>query len=258
MTDKLYGTDRLLRAVGEDLEVRGSDGRTVYGTLVPYGVSTRIGGGMGYDETFAAGAFAKSITEGAASRAKLTVGHRLELLPIGRATELVEEPSRLVGSFYVSNTADGDDALQRIRDGAVDSFSVEFQPIRSEWNQDRTAVVRREARLFGVSLVAYPAYDGALVTGIRSVAAVADILQRFPDLEQTIEDLISSRMMTNREETEGTPPPNDAGHLPDVDDTPPPTLAGHLSEEQQRALDDLRDRLGRLTTGALDHVGENR
>lgn len=257
MSDRLYGDDRLIRHVDTDIEIRADgEGRTVYGMLVPFDTPTQIGGLLGgYEERFAHGAFAKSINDGAATRAKLTVGHRLELLPIGRVQELREDPAGLVGSFYVSKTVDGDDALQRIRDGAVDSFSIEFQPIRSEWNQDRTAVTRREAKLLGASLVAYPAYESALVSGVRSVAAVADTLDRWPDLMDQIRSLVESRLMEHLED------PTDAateGTSDGSDDTPTP-IAGHLSDQQQRAIDDLKARLSRLyPIGDTSDVGEDR
>lgn len=260
MTDRLIGTDRLIRSVYTDLTVRDDgDGRTVYGTLVPFDTPTNIGGLMGgYEEQFAPGAFAKSINDGAGKRAKLTVGHRLEQLPIGVVHHLEETRDALVGSFFVSRTTEGDDALQRIRDGAVDSFSIEFTPVRSQWNPDRTAVTRLEARLRGVSLVAYPAYDDALIGGVRSVAEIADVLDRFPDITEQVRALVQSRMMQEDQTVVSDAAPAEADSTSLITDDTPAPVAGHLSDDQLRAVDELRARLVRLTTGEDPNAGEDR
>ncbi len=66
-----------------DLEVR-AEGRTLIGTVVPYGTEIRVGG---YREQFARGAFTG--TEPAS--VPLLVAHRHAALPIGRAAALTEE-----------------------------------------------------------------------------------------------------------------------------------------------------------------------
>ncbi len=68
-----------------DVEVR-ADGRTLVGTVVPYGVETRIGS---YVESFARGAF--DGTDPAA--VPLLVAHRHAALPIGHAATLHDEPA---------------------------------------------------------------------------------------------------------------------------------------------------------------------
>ena len=153
------------------LELRaGGDGRTVGGLVMPYETPTEIReAGGSYTEVFRAGAFAKSISE-RGNKTKLYVehGHQQNKLPIGRATNLAETKAGLLGDFYVSRTRDGDEALELVRDGAVDAFSVGFEPVLNEWSRDRTVVERTEARLWEVSLVAMPAYENALVTSVRS------------------------------------------------------------------------------------------
>lgn len=239
--------DRLVRFTGADLEVRaGNGGRTVYGTLVPYDKPTSIGGM--YSETFPRGAFEKTISE-RGHRVKLTIGHAMDRLPIGRATELREDPDGLVGSFYVSETQEGDDALQRVRDGAVDSFSIEFQPRRSEWSPERDAVVRREVQLLGASLVAYPAYESALVAGVRSVMDVTAAMEAHPELRQQIETLIRSYADLH----ELTDDAATAGTSTALDGTP--LLAGHLSDTHQQQADAIRALIARLTGGTQSGPG---
>lgn len=154
------------RAHQADLEVRG-DGRTVVGIAVPFDSPTHIRDASGtYTEIFRRGAFARTISD-RGDRVKFLVQHDRRSLPLGRASLLREDATGLYGEFRVSKTQQGDEALELIRDGALDAFSVGFRPIRNNWNGDKTMVERTEARLDEVSAVAFPAYDGALIAGIR-------------------------------------------------------------------------------------------
>jgi len=116
---------------------------------------------------FKRGAFAKTIDD-RGDRVKFLAQHDRRSMPLGRATLLREDATGLYGEFRVSNTAAGDEALELIRDGALDAFSVGFRPVRDRWNADRSMVERTEARLDEVSAVAFPAYDGALIAGVRA------------------------------------------------------------------------------------------
>jgi len=148
------------------LELRG-DGRTVYGIAVPYDRETEVSDmpGVRYREIFRYGSFAQTINRGATNRVKLMVNHDRQKLPIGRATELTERRDGLYGEFRISSIPDGDHALELVRDGVVDSFSVGFQPVK---DRDSHGVVERlEVNLREVSLVAFPAYEDALIAGLR-------------------------------------------------------------------------------------------
>lgn len=153
-------------------------GRTVYGVAVPYGQTVDIEEfGRTYREQFAPGAFARSIRE-RGNKVRLFVGHESRKLPIGKATELREAADGLHAAFHVSATRDGDEALQLVRDGVVDAFSVGFRPVRDR--QDGGVTVRVEAALMEVSLVGIPAYAGAGVAGVRTArpALSVDIARR--------------------------------------------------------------------------------
>ncbi len=116
----------LTRAFAGDLEVR-SDGRTVAGICVPWGTPTRVrdASGPAYDEAFARGSFARTIAE-RSDRVKFLAMHNSRSMPLGRATLLREDSKGLYGEFRVSATPAGDDALELIRDGALDGLSVGF------------------------------------------------------------------------------------------------------------------------------------
>lgn len=151
-----------------DLELRG-DGRTVYGIAVPFDRESTVNDGYGaYREVFRNGAFTKTLHEGA-DRVKFYTnhGHRQNKLPIGRALTLRQDAAGLVGEFRVSKTSDGDEALELVRDGVLDSFSVGFAKVKER--ADKSGLVERtEVKLREVSLVAHPAYEGALVAGVRT------------------------------------------------------------------------------------------
>lgn len=160
--------ERLTRATPADLEIRG-DGRTVVGIAVPFNAATPIQErGVRYIESFTRGSFAKSIAQRKVG-VKFLAQHDRGSLPLGRAQLLREDAAGLYGEFRVSKTQAGDEALELIRDGALDAFSIGFSPIRDQWSPDRQSVVRVEARLHEVSAVSFPAYEGALIAGVRSL-----------------------------------------------------------------------------------------
>lgn len=152
-----------------DLELR-SDGRTVYGMVVPFDRETTVNDGAGnYREVFRNGAFTRSINAGV-SRVKLFMNHnhRRGESPIGVATMLRQDPAGLVGEFRVPDTRGGAEALELVREGVLDSFSVGFAEIPGKDRRTRGLVERLEVKLREASLVAFPAYEGALISGLRA------------------------------------------------------------------------------------------
>jgi HK97 family phage prohead protease len=150
-----------------DLSRDDAEGRTIHGLVVPFGVEITADDGAGpFREMFQRGAFARTIAE-RGTRVKLLINHdRRNRLPIGRAVELREDSKGLTGAFRVSKTSEGDAALELVKDGAVDAFSVGFAPIR---DLNRAGiVVRTEVKLLEASLVGFPAYADALIEGVRS------------------------------------------------------------------------------------------
>lgn len=158
----------LARAFAADIEIRSDGtGRTVHGIVVPFGRTARVSdGGPSYEEGFERGAFAKTIAE-RGDKVKLLAQHDWRTWPLGRATLLREDAGGLYGEFHVSSTRAGDEALELVRDGAIDSFSVGFSPIKHV-KRDRVTW-RTEVGLREASLVTFPAYETALVGGVRSL-----------------------------------------------------------------------------------------
>ncbi len=152
---------------------REGDGRNVTGLAVPFDQPATIDDGTGaYTEVFRRGAFTRTLAERGAHRVKLLGNHDSRRMPLGRLTSAREDPAGLVVEARVSATPDGDAALELIRDGALDSFSIGFRPVVDRWNARRDSVERVEVALVELSLVAFPAYAGAVVTAVRSKVPV--------------------------------------------------------------------------------------
>lgn len=142
-------------------------GRELYGVAVPFGVTQQVADrdGHPYREQFAPGAFKRTIAE-RGHKIRLFAQHDRSRLPVGKATELREQADGLHVRFEVANTSDGDDLLELVRAGVVDSFSIAFQPVRER--NDNGVVVRTEVALREISVVSDPAYPTAQIAGVRS------------------------------------------------------------------------------------------
>lgn len=153
-----------------DMEIRG-DGRTVYGLAVPFDRESVVDDGYGkYREVFRHGAFTRTIN-GGVKRVKLYVNHshRRGGEGVGVAHELREDRAGLVGEFRVVETPDGDSALAKVRAGVFDAFSVGFAEVPGKDRKTRDLVERLEVKLREVSLVSFPAYEDAVISGVRSL-----------------------------------------------------------------------------------------
>jgi uncharacterized protein len=160
-------TDHISRAFDGDIEVRAdASGRTVRGIFVPWDREARVSdGGPFYREAFQRGSLTKTFSE-RGDRVKFLSQHDARSNPLGRAVLLREDAAGAYGEFAVSRTQAGDEALELIRDGVLDSFSVGFTPVKHEKRGE--VVVRTEVALREVSLVTFPAYEDARVAGIRA------------------------------------------------------------------------------------------
>jgi HK97 family phage prohead protease len=139
------------------VELEDLEDRTVIGRAVPYNTPTDVGG---YKESFTRGAFG-------------AVKKNLPLLyqhnePVGKITATRDADDGLHIAARISQTPRGEEVLTLLRDGVLDSFSVGFQPKQSKRSEDGT-VVRTGAVLREVSVVTFPAYEGAQVSAVRSI-----------------------------------------------------------------------------------------
>lgn len=162
------------RAWLADLEIRSTgDGRTVRGLAAPFDRPAEIHDWGGtFVESIRRGSFARTIRERGA-KVKFRVEHvDRPVLPIGRATSLVEDHAGLVAELRVSQTQAGDEALELIGDGVLDALSIGFRvPSGGDvWSADRSRRELHEIRLDEISLVTEAAYSEAKVLAVRAGA----------------------------------------------------------------------------------------
>ncbi len=149
------------------------DGRTIEARIVPYNTPSRVvdkpengGTGIPYFETWLPGAFGKQAS--ALNRVKvwLNFEHEKGLRGIvGHGAQLEDRDDALYGTFRVHENADGDKALQMVRDGLLTGVSLEALPLRSRRVGDTVERVR--AHLEKVSLCRLGAYADAQVLALR-------------------------------------------------------------------------------------------
>lgn len=156
--------------MSEQLEVRefslravDTEDRTVTGLAVPWDQEVRISGWDGdYFEQFARGAC--SSREG---EPKAFWEHRQI---IGKAIRTQDTDAGWEVTVRISETSTGNDVLTLARDGAIDRFSVGFVPVEhtERTDEDGLHVTRTLVDVREVSLVPFPAYDGAKVSAVRN------------------------------------------------------------------------------------------
>lgn len=174
-------TETLYRGFAPELEIRsaakGGDGRTIDGIAVPYGRAQRINENL--TEQFAAGS--SNHVFPAWHRVKLAREHMMMGgTLIGRGLEARDDAAGLFTSLRASKTPAGDEAVELVRDGALDELSVGFHTRpRGQRTLPNGVVERTKVDIFEVAIVTRGAYgQGAKVKALRSEFAeeIADAL----------------------------------------------------------------------------------
>ena len=98
--------------------------------------------------------------------AKLLENHDMTQLR-GTVPELADSEEGLLFTAKFANTNAANDAVELVKAGAYDSVSVGAEPIKAKYDKNGTLVVT-EARLVELSLVAAPAFAGAVITEIAA------------------------------------------------------------------------------------------
>jgi len=166
-----------------ELEVRSfevrleADTREVVGIAVPYGQIADIGS---YQEKFAPGAI-RSVED-----VKLFWQHSE---PIGKILEGKDTEAGFEIRAMISDTPRGQEAYTLLKDGVINKFSVGFMPL--EQTRDGSLVTRTLVDLKEVSLVSFPAFQGANVAEVREELTVAEVVA---DSIQTKETNMSENM----------------------------------------------------------------
>ncbi len=147
-----------------------TDKRTVFGTVMPYNEVSLVKdpGGPPYKERFLPGAFTRSI-EQRGTQVRLYTMHNRSTggSPVGEPAEWSDGSDALRASFSFYDTTGGRDALELVRAGGFNGFSVGFGMREGGTRRDGDIVTRTEAGLGEVSLVDIPAYPSATIDGLR-------------------------------------------------------------------------------------------
>lgn len=140
----------------------GEPKRTITGLAVPWDTEAVLSGGESV--IFQKG----SISEDATS-VKLLEFHD-DTRVIGKVTALASTDEGLMFEAKIAPTRAGDDALELLKMGALDSVSVGAYPVKFKTDANGTMRVS-EAKLVEISTVTVPAYQAAQVYSVAASAA---------------------------------------------------------------------------------------
>ena len=113
------------------------------------------------------GAFAKTIAE-RGMKCRVMYNHKTL---IGRPLELREEEKGLYTEGKISKTRAGDEVLELMRDGALDTMSITYSvPAgKAEYDEKQDARILKEIKLYEFGPVDFPMNEAAIITGVKSI-----------------------------------------------------------------------------------------
>lgn len=185
-----------------DFDIRSinEEAREVSGIAVPYGQTINAGA---YMEAFERGAI-DSVED-----VKLFWNHDE---PIGRVVKGEDTEEGYVITASISKTNRGEEAYTLLKDGVVNRFSVGFIPVSSREEEGNT-VIRTKVNLKEVSLVPFPAYEGATVSQVRAAVSneketnneimSIEVNEEVADLRGAVDDLERKMAVLSSREDEG-------------------------------------------------------
>jgi len=158
-----------------DFEVRETgDGMTFTGYAAVFNSDSQP---LPFIERIAPGAFKRSLQS--RNEVKLLWNHDAgePLASVrGGTLKLVEDARGLKVEATLANTTRGRDVSELIRSKVIDSMSFGFSVIKDAWSNDGNTRTLEAVRLFEVSIVSSPAYEGTAGTvAVRSAVAESGI-----------------------------------------------------------------------------------
>ena len=136
--------------------------RTIVGLAVPYGQEIELTGNL--KERFEAGAI-ESVDD-----VKLFYGHEE---PIGKVVEGRDTPEGYEIVAKISDTPRGNEVYTLLQDDVLNRFSVGFFPVKDR--KEGQTIVRELVDLKEVSVVPFPAFEGAKITEVRSESEAEEV-----------------------------------------------------------------------------------
>jgi len=154
-----------LRTIKANIELRqegDSDTQKLRGLASPVGETTEICGiGGKYNERFEKGAFDRAIKEGQDVRALLNHDPNFVLGRTKSGTcQLRADKEGLWVEVDPPETQLGRDTVELVKRGDIDGMSIAFIPVVDEFDKESNTRTIKDADLYDVSFVTYPAYTG--------------------------------------------------------------------------------------------------
>jgi uncharacterized protein len=151
--------------------------RSITGVVAPYDETTYLVPG---GERIRKGAFARTIENHArATRKKIGLyrNHQHDYR-LGVARRFTEAAEGLIGEFVVNAGRRGDEFLEECQHGYYAGMSVGMMPVRTAAGADGAREIL-EAALGEVSMVGFPAYEGAALLSVRSAQNLDELMAPF-------------------------------------------------------------------------------
>jgi HK97 family phage prohead protease len=173
----------MIRLTATDTFVTAEEGetpRSISGIAVPWNVEATVSDGT--QVKFLPGSLPVK------GKAPKLLKYHDSTQPVGVVTGRMDSEKGMLFTAKISNTRDGADVIELIKDGAIDSVSVGVNPIDASYDDNGTLVVAK-AEWQELSLVTAPAFAGAQIT---EVAAAEGSQQETPIVEATKDVQIES------------------------------------------------------------------
>lgn len=168
----------MIRLTAENTFVMAEEGdnpRTISGVAVPWNVEATVSDGTRVK--FQRGALPIS-----GKKPKLLKYHDSEQ-PVGVVTGRLDTEQGMLFTAKISQTSDGNDMLELVKDEAIDAVSVGVNVIDASYDDKGVMVISR-ADWVELSLVTVPAFKGATIT---DVAAAEQTKEETPQMSDKVE-----------------------------------------------------------------------
>jgi HK97 family phage prohead protease/HK97 family phage major capsid protein len=143
-----------------------------------------------YNEIVSPSAFAETL-ESYGEFPVLLINHGWRDKPIGKVVKTEIQDHGLFVEAAISRTAEGDDAWTLIQDGVLKAFSIGFNSLAREEDDEKGIVTHTKLELLEISVVNIPANREALFQAAKSrgLSSFIATKERKPDKEVNVEPL---------------------------------------------------------------------
>jgi HK97 family phage prohead protease len=172
------------------------------------------------DDVVVPGAYKKTL-EGRVERIKVMRDHKIL---IGRALHAEEDSTGLYTRSQVSKTRDGDEALELVADGALNSMSIQYDTIKADYaahTDGAKARFLKELKLYEFGPVTWPCNEAAVITGVKQIEDLDRAFHEFKAGRLPVADLVAlvSKAAVTETAPLAAPPAHAEMHQPDTSES---------------------------------------